>query len=141
MSYNYVEAGYAATNTDAGDADGWGINGSVAIAPNFHIFGGYSQQEIDNTNIDFDQWRVGLGYNHAISPSADLVTRVAYEKFDAGRDIFGNSLDADGWSVEAGMRGAMAPELEGYAMAGYEDGEPSAAAPTMAISTAASARR
>lgn len=123
VSYNYVEAGYAGINTDTGDADGFAINGSGAIAPNFHIFGGYSQQELDRTNIDIDLWRVGLGYNHAISPSADLVTRVAYEKFDAGRDIFGNSLDADGWSVEAGIRGAMAPALEGYAMAGFEDGD------------------
>ncbi|MFP7723595.1 OmpO family porin [Lysobacter sp. A3-1-A15] len=123
VSYNYVEAGYATTNTDDGDADGWAVNGSGAIAPNFHVFGGYSNQEIDNTNIDFDQWRVGVGYNREISPRADLVTRAAYEKFDAGRDFLGNDLDADGWSVEAGVRGALAPALEGYAMAGFEDGE------------------
>ena len=123
VSYNYVEGGYAGTETDGGDADGWAVNGSGAIAPNFHLFGGYSNQEIDDTNIDFDQWRVGVGYNHEVSPRADLVTRVAYEKFDAGRDILGNDLDADGWSVEAGVRGALAPALEGYAMAGFEDGE------------------
>ena len=123
VSYNYVQGGYAATNTDGADADGWGLDGSVAIAPNFHLFGGYSNQEIDDTNIDFDQWRVGVGYNHEVSPRADLVTRVAYEKFDAGRDILGNDLDADGWSVEAGVRGSLVPALEGYAMAGFEDGE------------------
>ena len=123
VSYTYVEGGYAATNTDAGDADGFAINGSGAIHPNFHVFGGYSNQEIDDTNIDFDQWKVGLGYNHQIAPNADLVTRVAYEKFDAGRDIFGNDLDADGYSVEAGVRGALAPSFEGYAFAGYEDGD------------------
>ena len=123
LSYTYVEGGYVATNTDGGDADGWAVNGSGAIAPNFHLFGGYSNQEIDDTNIDFDQWRVGVGYNHEVSPRADLVTRVAYEKFDAGRDILGNDLDADGWSVEAGVRGSLVPALEGYALAGFEDGE------------------
>ena len=123
VSYTYVEGGYAATNTDAGDADGFAINGSGAIHPNFHVFGGYSNQEIDDTNIDFDQWKVGLGYNHQIAPNADLVTRVAYEKFDAGRDIFGNDLEADGYSVEAGVRGALTPNFEGYAFAGYEDGD------------------
>ena len=40
VSYNYVQGGYAATNTDGADADGWGLDGSVAIAPNFHLFGG-----------------------------------------------------------------------------------------------------
>lgn len=123
VSYTYVEGGYAATNTDAGDADGFAINGSGAIHPNFHVFGGYSNQEIEDTDIDFDQWKVGLGYNHQIAPNADLVTRVAYEKFDAGSDIFGNDLEADGYSVEAGVRGALTPNFEGYAFAGYEDGD------------------
>ena len=89
ISWNYVEGGYAATNSDL-DADGFGLNGSVAVHPNFHVFGGYMNQEIDGTSIDFDQWRLGVGYNHEISRNADLVTRIAYEKFDAGRDGFGN---------------------------------------------------
>ena len=119
VSYNYVEGGYAATNLSDGlpDADGWGVRGSVAFHPNFHVFGDYSSQEFDNTNLDVDQWRVGLGYNHEISPRADLLTRVAYEKVDLG------SVDADGWSVEAGARGAFTNSFEGYALAGYQDGD------------------
>ena len=42
ISYNYVEGGYVKTETDPRDADGFGVNGSVAIAPNFHLFGGWS---------------------------------------------------------------------------------------------------
>jgi Ax21 family sulfation-dependent quorum factor len=126
VSYNYVEAGYIGTNTDGGDADGWAINGSGAIAPNFHIFGGYSGQTTDDfvvgparfEGVDVDQWRAGIGYNHEISPAADLVTRVAYESVDV--DGGGSS---DGYSVEAGVRGALMPNFEGYALAGYEDGD------------------
>ncbi|RPE80237.1 Ax21 family protein [Vulcaniibacterium tengchongense] len=117
VSYTYVEGGYIATNPDEGaDADGWTIGGSGAIAPNFHLFGSYSNQEIEHTSIDFDQWRLGVGYNHELNPNVDLLTRVAYEKFDAGRNA-----DFDGWSVEAGVRGAFSPNFEGYALAGYED--------------------
>lgn len=123
VSYNYVEGGYIAN--DALDSDGWAINGSGAIAPNFHVFGGYSGQKTDDFNVggvrfegvDVDQMRLGLGYNHEISPRADLVTRVAYERFE---DEFDNSFN--GYSVEAGVRGALTTNLEGYAMAGYEDG-------------------
>ena len=125
VSYNYVEGGYIATDTDFGDADGWAINGSGAIAPNFHLFGGYSGQKTDDftfgstrfDGIDVDQWRAGIGSNHEISPMADLVTRVAYEKaeFEGGGSV-------DGYSVEAGVRGALTPNFEGYALAGYEDG-------------------
>ncbi len=120
VSYTYVEGGYSATEIDDSniDADGWAIGGSAAIAPNFHLFGSFAKQEIDDTNIDFDQWRAGVGYNREIAPKADLLTRVAYEKFDAG-----SGFDYDGWSVEAGVRGAFTPNFEGYALAGYEDYE------------------
>lgn len=122
VSYSYVEGGYVNTDIEGTgtntDADGFAIGGSGAIHPNFHVFGNYANQEIDGTNIDFDQWRVGVGYNQEISPKLDLVTRVAYEKFDAG-----SGFDFDGYSVEAGVRGALTPNFEGYALAGYEDSD------------------
>jgi len=117
VSYNYVQGGYAATNGDNDfDADGWAIDGSVAVHPNFHLFGAFNQQEIDDTSIDVDRWRAGVGYNHEVSPRTDLVTRIAYEKFDAG-----SNLDFDGYSIEAGARAALTQSLEGYALAGYEN--------------------
>lgn len=117
VSYNYVDAGYVATNLkDLPDADGWGLGGSAAIAPNFHLFGNYATQEVDGTDFDIDTWRLGVGYNHEISKNADLVTRVAYERAES--DV----VDLDGYSVEVGVRGSLAPKFEGYAMAGYEDG-------------------
>ena len=117
ISYNTLEGGYAATNTDAGDADGWALKGSVALNPNFHLFGDFSRQDVNDVDAHFNQWRAGVGYNHEISPRADLLTRVAYEKVDAG-----HGLTADGYSVEAGVRSALTSRLEGYALAGYEDG-------------------
>lgn len=118
VSYNFVEGGYAATRTEFGDADGFGVNGSVAVHPNFHLFAGYSNQEIEDTNIDFDQSRMGVGYNYQIAPAVDLLARVAYEKFDAG-----SGLNFDGYSAEVGARAVLAPSFEGYAMAGHEDFE------------------
>ncbi len=120
VSYNHVQGGYVATNNNDGapDADGYGIDASVAVHPNFHLFGGYSNQDIDNTNIDFDQWRLGVGYNQELTTKVDLVTRVAYEKFDAG-----SGFDFDGYSAEAGVRAALGTHVDGYALAGYEDYE------------------
>lgn len=119
LSYNYVEAGYVATDIDGGaDRDGWGINGSGAIAENFHIFGGYSAQETDNESVDVDQWRVGLGYNYALASNTDLLARIAYDNYDIER-----LGDYDGYSVEVGVRSALMPNFEGYALAGYEDGD------------------
>ncbi|QNP41892.1 outer membrane beta-barrel protein [Lysobacter solisilvae (ex Woo and Kim 2020)] len=126
LSYNYVEGGYVASNGDNVDADGWNVNGSAALTDNFHVFGGYTFQKTDDETIggvrfdgvDVDQWRVGLGYNHPIAANTDLLARVAYESAKVeGFDRF------DGYSAEVGVRSALAPNFEGYALAGYEDGD------------------
>ena len=44
LSYNYVEGGYVNTDTRGGDAGGWALKGSVAVHPNFHVFGEYMLQ-------------------------------------------------------------------------------------------------
>ncbi len=137
ISYNYVEGGYVATNLDNDnneiDADGWGVNASVALHPNFHIFGGVNGQQSDDfgflgaqVETDVNQWRAGVGYNVAIAPNADLVARVAYEKFEVDDvTVNGQTFDIndgdDGFSTEVGVRAALATNFEGYATAGYED--------------------
>jgi Ax21 family sulfation-dependent quorum factor len=128
LSYNYVEGGYTATNLkDAPDSDGWGLNGSVAIAPNFHVFGSYNNQDLKDIDTGYDQWRLGVGYNHEISQKVDLVTRVAYEKFKTDSFTVGTVRfpgdSVDGYSAEVGVRASIVPHLEGYALAGYEDGK------------------
>lgn len=137
LNYNYVEGGYVATNLDNGDgdidADGVGVNASVALSPNFHLFGGFNTQNSDefdflDTRVDTDvnQWRVGLGYNMAIGASTDLLARAAYEKAEVDDITIGGTrydVDAgdDGYSLEVGVRSALTSNLEGYALAGYQD--------------------
>ncbi|MEN5059540.1 diffusible signal factor-reguated Ax21 faimly protein [Luteimonas sp. TWI1416] len=121
LSYNYVEGGYSASKADIApinrdvDSDGWSIRGAAAFHPNFHAFGDYTRESIDNVHRDRDQWRLGIGYNHELSDRTDLLTRVAYQRID-----FGQGLDASGYAVEVGARSALLPALEGYALAGYE---------------------
>ncbi|KRA45224.1 diffusible signal factor-reguated Ax21 faimly protein [Pseudoxanthomonas sp. Root630] len=117
VSYNYVEGGYVASNLSNGvpDADGWALKGSVAIAPNFHLFGDYATQEFDDINVDIDNYRLGVGYNHEISQRVDLLTRVAYERYEVPGE------DLTGYSAEVGVNSALTNRLNGYALAGYED--------------------
>ncbi|WP_411833586.1 diffusible signal factor-reguated Ax21 faimly protein [Pseudoxanthomonas mexicana] len=119
VSYNYVEGGYVASNTDIADADGWALKGSVALHPNFHLFGDYQSQELDDfQNVDINNWRLGVGYNHGLSQRVDLLTRVAYERYDIDY-----APKLDGYSVEVGVNGAMTHRLNGYALVGYENGD------------------
>ncbi len=137
ISYNFVEGGYVASNLDNGnddiDADGWGVNASVALHPNFHLFGGVNGQQSDDfgflgtrVETDVNQWRAGVGYNVEIAPKVDLVARAAYEKFEVDDvTVNGQTFDInegdDGYSAEVGVRGALATNFEGYATAGYQD--------------------
>lgn len=127
VSYNYVEGGYIKSDISGPDADGWALKGSVAIHPNFHVFADYSSQEVDDINVDFDQWRLGVGYNHELSQRVDLLTRVAYEKYKTDSFTVGDvrvpSFSDDGYSVEVGVNSALTDRLNGYALAGYEDGD------------------
>lgn len=137
LNYNYVEGGYAATNLDNDnddiDADGLGLNASVAISPNFHLFGGFTAQESDEFDFlgervetDVNQWRAGVGYNLGIADRTDLVARLAYEKVEVDDiSVGGVNYDIDdgddGYSAEVGVRSALTPNLEGHALAGYQD--------------------
>lgn len=128
VSYNYVQGGYTKINSDL-DADGWAAKGSFAVAPNFHVFGGYSDVTskdavtVGGGKLSLEQWELGVGYNREISRNLDFVGTVAYQKADARVNTpgFGVSLDSDGYAAEAGVRGAMSPMFEGWAMLGYED--------------------
>ena len=117
VKYNYVEGGYAKLNTDGGDADGWALRGSGAIAPSFHIFGSYGQQDIDHTNLTLKTGNVGIGYNRAIAQNTDFVSKVAYEGSKAG------GYNQDGYSIEAGLNSRLSPRFSGQAAIGYEDGD------------------
>ncbi|MCT8285196.1 Ax21 family protein [Xanthomonas translucens pv. translucens] len=116
LSYNYVEGGYIKTDASGGDADGWAVKGSYAINPNFSVFGDFNRQKTDFGDVDVDQWRIGAGYNHEISTSTDLVTRVSYNRFDPE-----SGSKFNGYNAEVGIRTAFNPYLEVYALGGYED--------------------
>jgi len=127
LGYSYVQGGYARTHIDGlGNGDGFGLDGSVAVSKNVHIFGGYTMQSAseDGIDVDLNSTRLGVGFNTAINERADFVARAAYERADVDVDVpdFG-SIDgnADGYSLEAGFRGQLSVDgdIEGWVLGGY----------------------
>ena len=107
FSYSYLQASYHRADYDGfgGDADGFGIGASVAIAEQFHLFGGYTGTELDN-GIDADGWQAGVGFNTPISPNMDAVVRASYVSVDVG------PFDDDGFALGAGVRVAASEAIE-----------------------------
>lgn len=133
LSYNSVELGYQRTDIDdLGEGDGFALNGSVALSESLHLFGGYARQSEETSgdvrlDVDLNTYRVGLGYNLALSERLDLVARGAYERVHGdvratnGVESFSADGKADGYSAEVGVRGLLADNFEGWAFAGYAD--------------------
>lgn len=125
-NYNYAQAGYTNLNGDDDlDADGFGLEGSVAVAPNWHIFAGTQQLEDKDFDVGVDEWKLGVGFNYEIGANTDFVARAAYQKLKTDDINFNgvrvaNGADLNGYGVEAGVRSLLTPRFEGYAMAGYE---------------------
>lgn len=116
LSYTYVEADYI--NVD-GDADGFGVRGSVEFGQSgFYGFGGYNVVEIDNTNIDVDSFDLGLGYAHGLSDNMDLLAEISYLNSDV--EGFG---DLDGYRASVGLRGSFTENFEGLVKANYVDSD------------------
>ena len=119
LSWNYVQGGYQATDFDAlPNAHGWGLSGSAALGSNFHITGGWTRQDFDGTSVHGNDWNLGGGFHNTIGANTDFVGNVGYRRIDSA----GLTSDIKIYNGEVGVRSALAPTLEGWALAGYEDG-------------------
>lgn len=104
-SYDYLEGSYL--NLD-GDLDGFGVAGSKAMAPNFHLYGEYDHAE--DGPLEARTAVIAAGLNHGISPTTDVVGRIGWAKgwVEAG----GVDFDDDGLMAEAGLRTALSDTIE-----------------------------
>jgi len=114
LSYRYLEAGYTRASGSP-RIDGPTINGSAALGGNVHLFGGYSNLQVDAFDRSFDLWNLGVGYNLGLSDRTDLVARVGYQELRLS-----NFVAVDGWFGEVGVRSALSPNVEGQVAVGYD---------------------
>jgi hypothetical protein len=121
FDYNYLTVGYGNTELDDINVDGdaIGIGGSYALSNRYHVFAGYEMADMD-FGVELTTMAVGLGFNTAVSPVVDLVTRVSYQYLEAEVPGFG-SADDSGLGLGLGMRFAATEQLELDAGIDYVD--------------------
>lgn len=122
FDYTFVEVGYVNAEFDAAgvdvDGDGFGINGSFAIADNYFLFAEYSSLGFD-FSVDLNRLALGGGAHYALSPTLDFVGTLSYR--DTEVEAGGIAISEDGFGIGAGLRGALGDDFEWEAGIDYSD--------------------
>ena len=121
FDYTYADLSYGIINFDDldVDGDGFGLGGSLAINPDFHVFAGYQSAGLD-FGVDVSTFAVGIGYNTELSPTVDAVARLSYEYAEVDAPGFG-SVDDSGFGFGVGLRFAASDVVEIAAGIDYVD--------------------
>ena len=112
FSYDYLNIGYGVIEFDDFDVDGdgIGIDGSLAIADNYHLFAMYEMGDFD-FDVESTAYNFGIGYNTSVSEAVDLVARLSYEYVEVDAPLI-SSVDDNGFGLSAGLRFAATEKLE-----------------------------
>ncbi|GAC25138.1 porin family outer membrane protein [Paraglaciecola mesophila KMM 241] len=108
--FNYVEGGYSKIDVDNSDyePDGFKVSGSALVGKNVFVNGSYTDtsDEINNSDIDFNQLSLGIGYRMAASSNTDVYGVVSYEEAEL------EDYDENGYGLTAGIRSRVTPNIE-----------------------------
>ena len=129
VSWTYVEVAAARTSLDDSgfsiDFDGWNVRGSVDVADEYHVFGGF-QKTRNNDVVDFDlqETQLGIGWHPKISTNAHAIVELSWIRQDLSIDLFDQDIDDEQdnlYRVSAGARGAFGEHFVGTLKANYTD--------------------
>lgn len=111
FSYNLLEGAIISGD----DYDGFGVNGSFSISPEFHVLGSIDSVEFDG-GADASILSAGIGYNRAINNALDVVASASLKRAKVdGAD------DDIGWGLGVGLRGRVLRQLELHGGLEYVD--------------------
>ena len=121
FDYNYLQLEYTNIEFDdiSVDGDGFGLSGSYAINPDWHVFAGYGAAGLD-FDVDATTIAAGIGYNTELSPVVDAYARLSYQYVELDAPGLG-SVDDSGIGFGVGLRFAASQDLELNAGIEYVD--------------------
>ncbi len=144
LSYTYVEGGWTQLQLDNGGGskprlDGGYIRGSVAIAEQVHVFGGYTAVTKTYNHNYYDiavrikqkvqSPELGIGYHMPWTDRVDFTADAAWVRLDEefkmsfdGRQVYRLKDHTNVGRVTMGIRGKPSRMTEAWAKAGYMDG-------------------
>ena len=107
FDYTYAEGEVISMNPShgSGSPSGPGVDGSLAVAPNAHLFAGYSH--VSCCSISQNTFDVGAGWNTHLADQLDLFVDGEFLSVNTS----GNGTDS-GWGATGGVRWWLRDRLE-----------------------------
>ena len=134
FKYNYTEVQIIKPDTGVLN-NGFGVNVSYDVLPNYNILGSYHHSKRDNPvfDRDSDQFTLGIGYHDSLNKATDFTSSlyVLHQKTDTTVKVNDNfkRKDSDtGLGVQVGLRRVLSQDTDGMLnigvrhINGYEDG-------------------
>ena len=139
LSYTYVEGGWTQVQVDDNvlddpKVDGGYLRGSVALAEQVYVFGGWSRTSKtrhygeDSLKLELNQPELGIGYHMPWTDRLDFTADAAWVRQNAESTLRYDGVRYHGKDhtnlgrVTLGIRGKPSRMTEAWAKAGYMDG-------------------
>jgi len=139
LSYTYVEGGWTQVQVDDNvlddpKVDGGYLRGSVALAEQVYVFGGWSRTSKtrhygeDSLKLELNQPELGIGYHMPWSDRVDFTADAAWVRQNAESTLRYDGVRYHGKDHTnlgrgtMGIRGKPSRMTEAWAKAGYMDG-------------------
>lgn len=100
------------------DGDGFGVKGRARFADQLFFTGEYQAVEYDDSELELDQLRAGVGFSSAVSPELNLIGRAEFVQVEVDSP-FQDSEDETGYGVHAGAEAMLAPQFMAHGSVGY----------------------
>ena len=114
LNYTFINATYGNVDFDDSildvDGSGFGLAGSVGFTDNFHAFAEYQTAAMD-FDVDLNILEAGIGYNHGLSDTVDIIGRLSYVDVEASAPGVPSDSE-DGYAAGVGIRAALTQMVE-----------------------------
>jgi len=128
FSYSYIEGGVGDFIDEADDPTFF-VGGSYNVSSNINLLASYDTTTLTSDgllDLDFDKFKVGVGYHTPVSDSTDMTANVQYIGTDVSITNGFNSeeiADGSGYGIGLGLRHKVSDSFEANANVDYMDVE------------------
>lgn len=100
------------------DGDGFGVKGRAQFTDQLFFTGEYQAVEYDDSDLEFDQLRGGIGFFAPVSPDVRWNVRGEFVRVET--DVpGGGSDDETGFGVHGGLEALLTPRFSVHGSVGY----------------------